>query len=146
MNCMKKYFEFCKSLKDLKECEKISEPYSVVEKFGIIKIFELCTDKAFGLMGTLLDGTYLTYPSKVSLVNSAYKKGMIDDLILWYEIIRLHYVASFSNKNHIADIIVKYIKNYYIPAFEELKENVRKRYLAEEIRLMKNVRFYIFMR
>ncbi|MCM1329642.1 MAG: hypothetical protein NC253_09405 [Ruminococcus sp.] len=146
MNCMKKYFEFCKSLKDLKECEKISEPYSVVEKFGIIKISELCADKAFELMSALFDGTYLFYSSKVSLVNTAYEKGIIDDYNMWQRIIEFKYVASFNNKNHIADILVKYIKNYYIPAFEALKENVRKRYFAEEIRLMKNVRFYIFMR
>lgn len=143
---MKKYFEFCKSLKKLKECEKISEPYSVIEKFGIIKVFELCSDKSFELMSALLDGSYLFYASKVSLVNSAYEKGMINDLDIWQKIIEFKYIGSFNNENYIADILTKRIKRDYISTFEALKETVRKHYLAEEIRLMKNVRFYIFMR
>lgn len=36
---MKKYDNFSKALKNLKECLKVEEPYSVVEQTGIVGLF-----------------------------------------------------------------------------------------------------------
>ena len=52
---MKKYDNFSKALKNLKECLKVEEPYSVVEQTGIVGLFQICFEQSWKLMKEVLE-------------------------------------------------------------------------------------------
>ena len=52
---MKKFDNFCKALSNLREGLQLEEPYSVVERTGIIGLFEICFEQAWKLMKAVLE-------------------------------------------------------------------------------------------
>ena len=51
---MRKYDNFCKALKNLKECQKYQEPYSTVTETGLVALFEICFEQAWKTMKACL--------------------------------------------------------------------------------------------
>lgn len=62
---MKNLENFNKALADLHEGLKLDEPYSIVEKTGIIGLFEICFEQSWKLMKAVLE-EHGRYDHKIS--------------------------------------------------------------------------------
>lgn len=83
---MKKYEYFRKALSNLHEGAQLRKPYTVVEKAGIIALFERCFDASWKLMKVVLqeEGRFGISDRKIGslreIIKIAYQCGMMDDM------------------------------------------------------------------
>lgn len=129
---MKKYDNFCKSLENLKKCEKMEEPYSPVELMGITGLFSLCFEMSWKLIKELLEyHGYFTQKtgSPRMIIKSAFECGMINNEEIWLEILDTRNLLSHTYDEEKAASSIEKIKTDFIPAFEELKREIDDKWL-----------------
>lgn len=127
---MKKYENFCKALDNLKECEKLSEPYSTVERAGIAALFSVCFEQSWKLIKERLgrSGLMPSADSPGMIIRAAHSGGIIESRDLWNEILELRnsFVHFLDYDSDTAKNAAQKIIREYISAFEELKRSIDK--------------------
>lgn len=127
---MKKYNDFCKALDNLKECEKLSEPYSLVERAGIAALFSVCFEQSWKLIKERLGrcGSMPSADSPGMIIRAASGCGIIESRDLWNEILEMRnffvHIQDYDSES--AKNAAQKIIREYISAFEELKRNIDK--------------------
>ncbi len=129
---MKKYDNFSKALKNLKECLKVEEPYSVVEQTGIVGLFQICFEQSWKLMKEVLEnhGRFAVRTgSPREIIKIAYQCDMIKNQKAWLEILESRNILAHTYSDEQSLNVIKSIKSDYISVFEELKNELDKRWL-----------------
>ncbi len=129
---MKKYDNFSKALKNLKECLKVEEPYSVVEQTGIVGLFQICFEQSWKLMKEVLEnhGRFAVRTgSPREIIKIAYQCDMIKNQEAWLEILESRNILAHTYSDEQSLNVIKSIKSDYISVFEELKNELDKRWL-----------------
>ena len=128
----KVYSDFNKTLENLKPTQDISEPYSVVTLTGAIGLFCLCCDYGYIFMRNYIEyqGCFLPVTAFPQMVLKAAREfGMINNEDIWLDILETrNLLAHIYDEDRAGEAIVK-IKNEYISAFEELKQNIDDNWL-----------------
>ena len=129
---MKKYDNFSRALKNLKECLKVEEPYSVVEQTGIVGLFQICFEQSWKLMKEVLEnhGRFAVRTgSPREIIKIAYQCDMIKNQEAWLEILESRNILAHTYSDEQSLNVIKSIKSDYISVFEELKNELDKRWL-----------------
>lgn len=131
---MKKYENFCKTLKNLQLVRTIEEPFDEFQQSGSAKMFELCFEQSWKLMKELLEfhgRTEQKTGSPRMIIKTAYQCGMISDETGW--------LAVLEARNRLAHIyddedsleFIRKIKSQYLPLFEALKTEIDENWITE---------------
>lgn len=129
---MKKYDNFCKALANLKVGSQLSEPYTVVEQTGIVRLFEICFEQSWKLMKELLEehGRFEErIGSPKAIIKIAYQCGMINDCEGWLELLESRNILAHIYSDEQALYVIRKLKTDYIALFETLKNEIDSRWL-----------------
>lgn len=129
---MKKYDNFCRALRNLKEIEKEVPPYSTVTQTGMVSLFEICFEQSWKAMKELLE--YSGYSehkigSPRAIIKLAYQAGMIQDESLWIDALHDRNNVAHSYNEAIALGIIRDSKERYIAMFEALQKELQQNWL-----------------
>lgn len=132
---MKKYDNFCRALRNLKEIEKEMPPYSTVVQTGMVSLFEICFEQSWKAMKELLE--YSGYSdhkigSPRAIIKLAYQAGMIQDEDLWIDALHDRNNVAHSYNEAIALGIIRDSKERYIAMFEALQKELAANWLCKE--------------
>lgn len=129
---MKKYENFVRSLKNLKDIYQYEPPYGNVEMTGMVGLFEVCFEQAWKAMKEILENSGFAEGKTGSpkmILKTAYQAGMIQNEEVWLEaLISRNNVAHSYNEIIAMDIIERTKKDYY-DMFLELKSELEEKWL-----------------
>ena len=84
---MKKYENFCASLKNMKEIYDYDEPYNTVVLTGLVGLYEICFEQSWKMMKETLEihgyEEGATGSPKI-ILRTAYRAGMIKNEDAWF--------------------------------------------------------------
>lgn len=126
------YGDFLKTVENFQAVQEIQSPYSVVSQAGIIKLFEICCDRAYIFIKNLLEYQGYSIPVTASLqmfVDTAYDCGLITDSVLWLDILETRNALAHIYDEEKALEAIQKILSEYIPTFEKLKRNIDEKWL-----------------
>lgn len=107
---MKKYENFCSSLKNMKEIYNYTEPYDNVVLTGLVGLYEICFEQSWKMMKEILEmhgfEEGATGSPKI-ILKTAYKAGMIKDETLWLQGLQARNNVTHSYNQKIALGIVR---------------------------------------
>ena len=129
---MKKYENFCRALANLKSCLEIAQPYSIAEQTGITGLFAICFEQSWKLMKEILEyHGYFTQRigSPKMIIKSAYQCGMVNNEKSWIDILETRNTLAHTYDEEKAIAAIEKILSEYIPAFEELQQNIEENWL-----------------
>lgn len=129
---MKRYISFCKSIDNLEESYKLNEPYSIVEIVGILRLFQICFEQSWKLMKEVLEnyGRFAVRTgSPREIIKIAYQCDMVKNQEAWLEILESRNILAHTYSDEQSLNVIKSIKSDYISVFEELKNELDKRWL-----------------
>lgn len=129
---MKKYENFCASLKNMKEIYDYEEPYNTVVLTGLVGLYEICFEQSWKMMKEILEAhgyeESATGSPKI-ILKTAYKAGMIKDEEAWLRALQERNNVTHSYNQKIALGIVRQAKSIFYDLFVQLKEEVDKNWL-----------------
>ena len=129
---MKKYENFCASLRNMKEIYNYMEPYDNVVLTGLVGLYEICFEQSWKMMKEILElhgyEEGATGSPKI-ILKTAYKAGMIKDEELWLQGLQARKNVTHSYNQNIALGIVKGAKEKFYHMFVELKTEVENKWL-----------------
>ena len=129
---MKKYENFCASLKNMKEIYDNEEPYSTVVLTGLVGLYEICFEQSWKMMKEILEAhgyeEGATGSPKI-ILRTAYKAGMIKDEENWLRALQERNNVTHSYNRKIALGIVHQAKSTFYNLFVQLKEEIDKNWL-----------------
>ena len=129
---MKKYENFCNSLKNLKDIYDYNEPYSNVEMSGLVALYEICFEQSWKAMKEILEqqgfAEERTGSPKIVL-KTAFSAGMIDDEELWMAALNARNNVAHSYNKEIALDIINQTKSQFYNMFEKLKMEMEGKWL-----------------
>lgn len=129
---MKKYENFCASLRNMKEIYNYMEPYDNVVLTGLVGLYEMCFEQFWKMMKEILElhgyEEGATGSPKI-ILKTAYKAGMIKDEELWLQGLQARNNVTHSYNQNIALGIVKGAKEKFYHMFVELKTEVENKWL-----------------
>ena len=129
---MKKYENFCASLRNMKEIYNYKEPYDNVVLTGLVGLYEITFEQSWKMMKEILqDHGYeegATGSPKI-ILKTAYKAGMIRDENMWLRALQARNNVTHSYNQKIALGIVDEAKNEFYKMFTDLKEEVENNWL-----------------
>ena len=131
---MKKYENFVKALNNLKEVEKIDEPYSVIGLAAGTSLFQICFEQSWKAIKEIMNENGFSEGktgSPKQIIKSAYAAGIIDDEQKWLDMLDSRNEVSHSYNEEVAADIVNAVKSDYIGLFEELKEKLERDWLTQ---------------
>lgn len=126
------YGDFLKNVENFQTVQDIQNPYSVVSQAGIIKLFEICCDRAYIFIKKLLEYQGYSIPVTASpqmFVDTAYDCGLITDSGLWLDILETRNTLAHTYDEEKALAAIEKILTKYIPAFEKLKQSIDENWL-----------------
>lgn len=107
---MKKYENFCSSLKNMKEIYNYTEPYDNVVLTGLVGLYEICFEQSWKMMKEILEmhgfEEGATGSPKI-ILKTAYKAGMIKDETIWLQGLQARNNVTHSYNQKIALGIVR---------------------------------------
>lgn len=121
---MKKYDNFCRSLSNLEDIYKYSEPYDVVVLTGLVGLYRFSFDQSQTVMKEILEQKGFSEGktgTPKQILKTAYEAGMIDDETLWLEALQARNNVSLAYNEDIALGIVSDTKEKYVELFKKLK-------------------------
>ncbi|MCC8105492.1 MAG: nucleotidyltransferase substrate binding protein [Clostridiales bacterium] len=131
---MKKYENFCRALANLQVGLELEEPFSIVEQTGIVGLFEICFEQSWKLMKELLE-EHGRFENKIgsprAIIKIAYQCDMISDEELWLDLLEARNELAHTYSDEQALSVIRELKSDYVRAFEELKNEVEKRWIEE---------------
>lgn len=129
---MKKYDNFCASLKNLDAIYDYKEPYDNVVLTGLVALYEICFEQSWKAIKEILEQNGFAESQTGSprqILKTAYQVGMIKDEKMWLEaLVSRNNVAHAYNKN-IAMDIVRRTKEEYIEMFHLLVKEIEANWL-----------------
>lgn len=129
---MKKYENFCSSLKNMKEIYNYTEPYDNVVLTGLVGLYEICFEQSWKMMKEILElhgfEEGATRSPKI-ILKTAFKAGMIKDEELWLQGLQARNNVTHSYNQNIALGIVKDAKEKFYDMFVELKREIEENWL-----------------
>ena len=129
---MKKYENFCASLKNMKEIYDYEEPYNTVVLTGLVGLYEICFEQSWKMMKEILEAHGYEEGAIASpkiILKTAYKAGMIKDEEAWLRALQERNNVTHSYNQKIALGIVRQAKSTFYDLFVQLKEEVDKNWL-----------------
>lgn len=129
---MKKYENFCASLKNMKEIYDYDEPYNTVILTGLVGLYEICFEQSWKMMKEILEihgyEEGATGSPKI-ILRTAYSAGMIKDEEKWLRALQERNNVTHSYNEIIALGIVRQAKAEFYELFVQLKEEVEKNWM-----------------
>ena len=121
---MKKYENFCASLKNMKDIFEYEEPYNTVVLTGLVGLYEICFEQSWKMMKEILEihgyEEGATGSPKI-ILRTAYKAGMIKDEENWLRALQERNNVTHSYNEKIALGIVRQAKAIFYDLFVQLK-------------------------
>lgn len=129
---MKKLENFKKALMNLRLAKEYEFPYDVVTQTGLVNLFIICFEQSWKAMKEILEqhgyGEGKTGSPKM-IIKLAYQAGMIQDEEAWRDLLDKRNEAAHSYNEAVAVEIIEKTKICYIQLFEELENEINKRWL-----------------
>ena len=134
---MKKYENFCASLRNMKEIYNYMEPYDNVVLTGLVGLYEICFEQSWKMMKEILElhgyEEGATGSPKI-ILKTAYKAGMIKDEELWLQGLQArnnvtHSYNQILEKCGHSPFMEKYAKEKFYDMFIELKREIEENWL-----------------
>ena len=129
---MKNLENFNKALTNLHEGLKLDEPYSIVEKAGIVGLFEICFEQSWKLMKTVLE-EHGRYDQKISsprsIIKIAYQCGMVNDCEGWLNLLEVRNILAHTYSDEQSIEVIRQLKADYITLFDTLKNEIEDRWM-----------------
>lgn len=129
---MKNLKNFNKALANLHEGLKLDEPYSIVEKTGIVGLFEICFEQSWKLMKTVLE-EHGRYDQKISsprsIIKIAYQCGMVNDCEGWLNLLEARNILAHTYSDEQSIDVIRQLKTDYITLFDTLKNEIEDRWV-----------------
>lgn len=129
---MKKYENFCASLKNMKEIFDYEEPYNTVILTGLVGLYEICFEQSWKMMKEILEihgyEEGATGSPKI-ILRTAYKAGMIKDEENWLRALQERNNVTHSYNEKIALGIVRQAKAIFYDLFVQLKLEIDANWL-----------------
>lgn len=129
---MKKYENFCVSLKNMKEIYEYEEPYNTVVLTGLVGLYEICFEQSWKMMKEILEihgyEEGATGSPKI-ILRTAYKAGMIKNEENWLKALQERNNVTHSYNEKIALEIVRQAKSIFYDLFVQLKEEIDKNWI-----------------
>lgn len=130
---MKKYENFCASLKNMKEIFDYEEPYNTVVLTGLVGLYEICFEQSWKMMKEILEihgyEEGATGSPKI-ILRTAYKAGMIKDEENWLRALQERNNVTHSYNEKIALGIVRQAKSTFYHLFVQLKREIDENWLG----------------
>ena len=126
---MKKYENFCKALKNLKEIRDYEEPYDNVTLTGLVGMYKICFEQAWKAMKEILEWHGFEEGKTGSprqILKTAYAARMITDEDMWIEALQSRNNVAHAYNEKIALDIVRCAKKNYLELFEKLKVTIEE--------------------
>lgn len=129
---MKKYENFCASLKNMKDIFEYEEPYNTVVLTGLVGLYEICFEQSWKMMKEILEihgyEEGATGSPKI-ILRTAYKAGMIKDEENWLRALQERNNVTHSYNEKIALGIVRQAKTIFYDLFVQLKLEIDANWL-----------------
>lgn len=129
---MKKYENFCASLKNMKEIYDYDEPYNTVVLTGLVGLYEICFEQSWKMMKEILEihgyEEGATGSPKI-ILRTAYRAGMIKNEDAWLRALQERNNVTHSYNEEIALEIVRQAKAIFYDLFVQLKDEIDKNWL-----------------
>ena len=129
---MKKYENFCNAFQNLKDVYDYDEPYTNVEMFGLVALYEICFEQAWKAMKEILEqqgfAEERTGSPKIVL-KTAFAAGMIKDEDIWMAALNARNNVAHSYNKEIALDIINQTKAKFYQMFEELKTELDTKWI-----------------
>ncbi len=129
---MKKYENFCASLKNMKEIYDYDEPYNTVVLTGLVGLYEICFEQSWKMMKEILEihgyEEGATGSPKI-ILRTAYRAGMIKNEDAWLRALQERNNVTHSYNEKIALGIVRQAKAIFYDLFVQLKDEIDKNWL-----------------
>ena len=129
---MKKYENFCASLKNMKDIFEYEEPYNKVVLTGLVGLYEICFEQSWKMMKEILEihgyEEGATGSPKI-ILRTAYKAGMIKDEENWLRALQERNNVTHSYNEKIALGIVRQAKAIFYDLFVQLKLEIDANWL-----------------
>lgn len=129
---MKKYENFCVSLKNMKDIFEYEEPYNTVVLTGLVGLYEICFEQSWKMMKEILEihgyEEGATGSPKI-ILRTAYKAGMIKDEENWLRALQERNNVTHSYNEKIALGIVRQAKAIFYDLFVQLKLEIDANWL-----------------
>lgn len=129
---MKKYENFCASLKKMKDIFEDEEPYNTVVLTGLVGLYEICFEQSWKMMKEILEihgyEEGATGSPKI-ILRTAYKAGMIKDEENWLRALQERNNVTHSYNEKIALGIVRQAKAIFYDLFVQLKLEIDANWL-----------------
>ena len=129
---MKKYENFCASLKNMKEIYDYDEPYNTVVLTGLVGLYEICFEQSWKMMKEILEihgyEEGATGSPKI-ILRTAYRAGMIKNEDAWLRALQERNNVTHSYNEKIALEIVRQAKAIFYELFVQLKDEIDKNWL-----------------
>ena len=120
---MKKYENFCASLKNMKEIYDYDEPYNTVVLTGLVGLYEICFEQSWKMMKEILEihgyEEGATGSPKI-ILRTAYRAGMIKNEDAWLRALQERNNVTHSYNEKIALEIVRQAKAIFYDLFVHL--------------------------
>lgn len=120
---MKKYENFCASLKNMKEIYDYDEPYNTVVLTGLVGLYEICFEQSWKMMKEILEihgyEEGATGSPKI-ILRTAYRAGMIKNEDAWLRALQERNNVTHSYNEKIALEIVRQAKAIFYDLFVQL--------------------------
>lgn len=129
---MKKYENFCASLKNMKEIYDYDEPYNTVVLTGLVGLYEICFEQSWKMMKEILEihgyEEGATGSPKI-ILRTAYRAGMIKNEDAWLRALQERNNVTHSYNEKIALEIVRQAKAIFYDLFVQLKDEIDKNWM-----------------
>ena len=129
---MKKYENFCASLKNMKEIYDYDEPYNTVVLTGLVGLYEICFEQSWKMMKEILEihgyEEGATGSPKI-ILRTAYRAVMIKNEDAWLRALQERNNVTHSYNEKIALEIVRQAKAIFYDLFVQLKDEIDKNWL-----------------
>lgn len=126
------YGDFKKTVENFQTVRDIKNPCSVASKAGIIGLFEVCCDCTYIFIKDFLEyqGYFLPVTASPQMfVDTSCDCGLINDSSLWLDILETRNTLAHIYDEEKALAAIAKILEEYIPAFENLKQNIDENWL-----------------
>ena len=131
---MKKYENFCASLKNMKEIYDYDEPYNTVVLTGLVGLYEICFEQSWKMMKEILEihgyEEGATGSPKI-ILRTAYSVNLkqIKNEDAWLRALQERNNVTHSYNEKIALEIVRQAKAIFYDLFVQLKDEIDKNWL-----------------
>ena len=129
---MKKFDNFVCALENLSEIYDYNEQYGNVILTGLVGLYEVCFEQSWKAMKEILEENGFEESRTGSpklILKTAFQAGMIKDEDLWLAALVSRNNVTHAYNKAIALDIVKDTKEKYYKMFQELKDEIEKKWL-----------------